>query len=463
MLFNSAVFIFLFLPIVVGGFYFLLRQHQYRLINIWLIIASLFFYGYWNIKYVPLILFSVLFNYFMGKCISFCVSYRKKYLLFFAVAVNLCLLGYFKYADFLIDNVNLFVNSHFSHLNIVLPLAISFFTFQQIAYVVNCYQNNINGQGFLKYLLFVTFFPQLIAGPIVNYKEMVPQFEKYDEKKINYESIFRSLCLFWGGLFKKVIIADYFAFYATYGFDNAYSLTCDRAWAASLSYTLQIYFDFSGYCDMAMGIAGFFGIVLPLNFNAPYKSLNIQDFWRRWHITLSRFLLNYLYIPLGGSKKGEIRTIINIAVVFLLGGLWHGAAYTFVIWGGLHGAFLIIYRLWLKTGCHLNKFLAWFLTFNCVNIAWVFFRANNLKSAFRVLKAMFDFSSMTIMPLSGLMAIIVIGMTVYLPQCTDMVKKFSVKSLKSAYLWSIALTVLSCFVLKDVIIQPYTEFIYFNF
>lgn len=249
---------------------------------------------------------------------------------------------------------------------------------------------------FLNYCLFVTFFPQLIAGPIVHHKEMMPQFANLKNRVINYKNIALGLFIFSIGLFKKVVIADSFAVWATNGFDKAAVLNLFEAWATSLSYTFQLYFDFSGYCDMAIGAALLFNIKLPINFNSPYKALNIQDFWRRWHITLSRFLRDYIYIPLGGNRKGRLRTYVNLMATFIIGGIWHGAGWTFVFWGFLHGVALVIHRIWSELGFKMNKFLAWFITFNFINITWVFFRAKDWDDALKVLKGMFGLSGIVL-------------------------------------------------------------------
>ena len=306
------------------------------------------------------------------------------------------MLGYFKYTDFLIENFNLAFNSNAELLNLALPLAISFFTFQQIAYLVDSYRQETKEYDFLNYALFVTFFPQLIAGPIVHHKEMMPQFAKTRNKVKNYRNIAMGLFIFSIGLFKKVVIADTFAVWATAGFDIATTLNLFEAWATSLSYTFQLYFDFSGYTDMAIGLALLFNIRLPVNFNSPYKATNIQDFWRRWHITLSRFLRDYVYIPLGGNRKGGFRTYNNLMATFVLGGLWHGAAWTFVFWGFLHGLALIIQRIWSKLGIKLWTWLAWLITFNFVNITWVFFRAKEWDDAVKVLSGMVGLSGVYI-------------------------------------------------------------------
>lgn len=313
---------------------------------------------------------------------------RRRLILIIGITADIALLAYFKYADFLIDNTNFLFSTHFNLLHLILPLAISFFTFQQIAYLVDSYRGEAQEYDLLNYTLFVTFFPHLIAGPIVHHQEMMPQFKSLQNKSWNNENVARGLFLFFIGLFKKVVIADTLAVWATWGFDTAGALTLLEAWIVSLSYTFQIYFDFSGYTDMALGLALMFNIRLPLNFNSPYKSLNIQEFWRRWHMTLSRFLRNYIYIPLGGNRRGEWRLYNNLLITFLIGGLWHGAAWTFVFWGFLHGLALVVHRIWQKAGLKMNRILAWFLCFNFVNICWVFFRAQSWGDALKVLKGM---------------------------------------------------------------------------
>ncbi|MDN5089969.1 MBOAT family O-acyltransferase, partial [Aliarcobacter butzleri] len=309
---------------------------------------------------------------------------------------NLGLLGYFKYTDFFLDNFNGIFGTNIPLPHIILPLGISFFTFTQIAFLVDAYKQEAKEYSLINYMLFVTYFPHLLAGPILHHKEMMPQFaSKYNWVK-NYRNIALGLFIFSIGLFKKVVIADTFAIWANAGFDTATTLNLIEAWATSLSYTFQLYFDFSGYTDMAIGISLMFNIKLPINFNSPYKALSIQDFWRRWHMTLSRFLRDYLYIPLGGNRKGNIRTYVNLITTFLLGGLWHGAGWTFIIWGLLHGIALAIHRLWQSLGFRMNKILAWFITFNFINITWIFFRAKDFESAMKVLGSMFSFDNVVL-------------------------------------------------------------------
>jgi len=392
MLFNSYEFIFAFLPITFFIYFFLLHTRMVVGAKAFLVFASLFFYSWWNIAYLPIILTSMLFNYAIGSSLNSNISrikLSKKSILIFGILANITLLGYFKYADFFISNINYFSSQQLDLLNLALPLAISFFTFQQIAYLVDSYRQETAEYDFLNYTLFVTFFPQLIAGPIVHHKEMMPQFANKYQLVKNYKNIAVGLFIFSLGLFKKVVIADTFAVWATNGFDKAETLNLIEAWATSLSYTFQLYFDFSGYTDMAIGIALLFNIKLPQNFNSPYKAKDIQDFWRRWHITLSRFLRDYVYIPLGGSRVSEYRVLTNLMITFIVGGLWHGAGWTFVFWGFLHGGALVIHRIWKKFGFTMNIILAWFITFNFINIAWVFFRAKEWDDALKVLNGMF--------------------------------------------------------------------------
>ena len=393
MLFNSYEFIFFFLPFTFFIYFFLLNKRLIVGAKGFLVFASLFFYSWWNIAYLPIILSSMLFNYVIGNSLNenfSKVKVSKKSLLAVGVVTNIALLGYFKYSDFFIENFNLAFDGSVPLLHLALPLAISFFTFQQIAYLVDSYRGETKEYDFLNYSLFVTFFPQLIAGPIVHHSEMMPQFASRWNLVKNYRNIAAGLFIFSIGLFKKVVIADSFAQWASSGFDVATKLNLIEAWITSLSYTFQLYFDFSGYTDMAIGIALLFNIRLPINFNSPYKALDIQDFWRRWHITLSRFLKEYVYIPLGGNRGSSFRTYNNLLATFIIGGIWHGAGWTFVFWGFLHGIALVIHRFWQTLGFKLPKVLAWFITFNFINIAWIFFRAKEWDDAIKVLSAMFS-------------------------------------------------------------------------
>ncbi len=382
--------------------YFVLARLGQEIALSWLVIASLFFYGWWNPYYLPLILTSMAANFIFGRIISKNRStVYGSYYLITGITLNLATLGYFKYAGFLVANINAISDTGFRLDDIVLPLAISFFTFQQIAYLVDSYRAITDEYRFLHYALFVTFFPQLIAGPIVHHREMMPQFMQRFSSRKQLMNIAVGLTIFSLGLFKKTVLADGAALHASPIFEaaeNGDMLTFFEAWGGALAYTFQLYFDFSGYSDMAIGAARLFGIRLPLNFHSPYKSTSIVEFWRRWHMSLSRFLRDYLYIPLGGSRNGNIRRYSNLMTTMLLGGLWHGAGWTFVIWGGLHGCYLIINHAWEKFCCVFIpvsilrksywRALAWLITFIAVVIGWVFFRATSFSSAIAILEGM---------------------------------------------------------------------------
>ena len=392
MLFNSYTYLFLFLPVSLIIYFILNRQKLTLASKVWLVLASLFFYCWWNPIYLPLICGSILFNYIIGWLI---LRQREKTgspclqaWLVIGIVGNLSLLGYFKYTDFFFANFASLSGLPLKLLHIALPLGISFFTFTQIAYLVDVKRGGVKEYSLANYSLFVTFFPHLLAGPILHHKEMMPQFDRPRNKVVDFRNISSGLTLFFIGLFKKVVIADTFALWANTGFGDPGSLTLLPAWITSVSYTLQIYFDFSGYTDMALGSARMFNIRLPINFDSPYASTDIQVFWRRWHMTLGRFIKDYIYIPLGGNRVSDTRTIFNLLLTFFLVGLWHGAGWTFVIWGLLHGAGLCIHRVWKKFNFTMPSWLGWFLTFNFVNAAFVFFRAKDIPTALSVLKAM---------------------------------------------------------------------------
>ncbi|HDR7597250.1 acetyltransferase [Bacillus mycoides] len=386
MLFNSFEFVFLFLPIAFLLYFLLNKFGHATLAKAWLVAASLFFYSYWNVKYLPLMLVSLIVNYFIGMRL---VKHKSKLLLTVGLIFNIGMLSYFKYYDFFLQNVNALIGTHFTLLSLTLPLAISFYTFQKIAFLVDTYRGETKACHFLDYALFVTFFPQLIAGPIVHHAQIMPQFADSSKKRWQSKYIVLGIFVFAVGIFKKVGIADVLSPLVHEGFDVQQSLTFVEAWLSSLAFTFQLYFDFSGYSDMAIGIALMFNIKLPQNFNSPYKAVNIQDFWHRWHMTLSQFLTKYVYISLGGNRKGITRTYANIMIVFLISGLWHGAGWTFVFWGFLHGLASVIHRLWSKAGGRMPAFAGWFVTFFFINITWVFFRATSMHDAVKVLKGMF--------------------------------------------------------------------------
>ena len=410
MLFNSPEFVFGFLPLTLLGF-FLVARWSTRWALAWLTLASLFFYAWWNPAWLPLMLASITFNFVAGREIAakgqgggtgWLAPLSRRTLLVVAIGVNLALLVYFKYAAFLIDSAAWLLGSAYRSEGTALPLGISFFTFTQIAFLVDVYQRKAADFDPMRYGLFVTYFPHLVAGPILHHKEMMPQFARPDIFRFSPERLADGGVIFILGLFKKTVLADAFGSYASPAFAAAgtHALSLFEAWGAALSYTLQIYFDFSGYSDMAIGLALMIGVQLPMNFDSPYKARNVAEFWRRWHMTLSRFLRDYLYIPLGGNRKGLPRQQVNLMVTMLLGGLWHGAGWTYVVWGGLHGLYLMTFHAWRRAVDRLGQrngmrgaamiaaTVSWLATFLAVVVAWVFFRAADLPSAIAMLRGM---------------------------------------------------------------------------
>ncbi|HEC1767645.1 TPA: MBOAT family protein [Campylobacter lari] len=501
MVFSSYEFIFIFLPIVLIIFYMLKKFNHIQSAKLFLVLASLFFYAFWKVEYVLILLLSMGVNFYLANLIL--LNRKKVKLLFYSgVFFNLALLAFFKYTDFLLENFNVFfqivqLDFNIPLPHILLPLAISFFTFQQIAFLVDCYKRtnieslkseNTYKINILDYALFITFFPQLIAGPIVHHKEMMPQFKSMlwnNSILINWENIAKGLFIFSMGLFKKVYIADSFALWANAGFkivENGGTLNIFEAWATSLSYTFQLYFDFSGYCDMAIGIALFFSIKLPINFNSPYKALNISDFWRRWHITLGKFLKDYLYIPLGGNRVSKIINLRNLFIVAFVSGVWHGAGWGFVIWGVLHGLAMVLHRIYsfiipnakFKESI-IYKIFAWFVTFNFINLAWIFFRSENLQGAINLLKAMFGITWMelpyrfysrwkhTLASINGSneTLIYIIVCMILCIGFKNSIEKTNVMKPNVFYILVVIFFLYTSIFILGVI--PYTEFIYFNF
>jgi len=392
MLFNSPEFVFVFLPSVIISLYFI-NQRKWRIYL--LITASIIFYGYWDIKNLYIIIASIIFNFIIYTMM---VRQRERGKLFLIIGVvgNILYIAYFKYYMFFAKNVNVIFGDIIPYREIALPLAISFFTFQQIAFLVDVYTGRVSNVKFRNYVFFVSFFPQLIAGPIVHFREIVSQIKKIEEG-MNWEGISVGISIFTVGLFKKMVIADNIAPAVNHVFGKAdarEAVTWLEAIVGTFGYSFQLYFDFSGYSDMAVGLAMLFGLRLPMNFLSPYKSRNIIEFWRRWHITLSRFLRDYLYIPLGGNRRGKVRRYVNLMITMALGGLWHGASWNFVLWGALHGLFLMINHAWLELRRRLSigempTILAVMLTFTAVSLAWVLFRAETMQGAMNVLHALF--------------------------------------------------------------------------
>lgn len=389
MLFNSYIFVFLFLPVTMVGYFFLNKIRQSELSKYFLFAASLVFYSWFNIIYLPILLVSILFNFQIGKMLS---KSPKKSILTFGILSNIILLGYFKYTDFFITNFNWAFNLDINLLHLALPLAISYFTFQQIAFLVDSYRGETKEYNFLNYALFITFFPQLLMGPIMHHKEIIPQFLNKYKYFFKIENVALGLFIFSIGLAKKTLIGDPLTNYAEYAFANSYSLSTIEAWYASLSYVLSYYFDLSGYADMAIGIGKMFNIEIPKNFNSPYKARNFADYWQRWHITLSKFLSDYVYKSLGGNKKIVWIMYINIMITFLVSGFWHGAGWTFVVWGLINGLFVIIAHAMKKAGIQLNFYLAWFLMFNGLIITRILFVSNDFQQAWHVITTLFNTS-----------------------------------------------------------------------
>ena len=424
MLFNSYIFIFIFLPLTLLGWYGLNQHKKHTQANVFLAVMSLWFYGYFNVYYLAIILSSIGLNYLLSwlltripeeTCTSkaaasnSCASgpassgtrtnVLNRIALITGIVLNLGILFYFKYYDFFIENINFAFHTDFTLKNILLPLGISFFTFQQLSFIIDRCLGRCEHYSLINYVTFVTFFPQLIAGPIVLYKEMIPQFEDISKRSFNAASFSRGMYLFVLGLAKKVLLADTFALMANYGFAQTFSLDCISTIVVILSYTFELYFDFSGYSDMAIGLGSMFNIELPVNFNSPYRSCSIKEFWQRWHITLSRFFVTYVYIPLGGSKKGRVRMLINTFIIFLLSGLWHGAAWTYVAWGAMHGLLVVWDNLGIigikgrderrPSRFHIPAWLGWIFTFTLFNLSLFFFRSQSMLGAIQLFKNLF--------------------------------------------------------------------------
>lgn len=397
MLFNSFLFLFIFLPLTLIGWYGLNHYKQYELAKIFLAGMSLWFYGYFNFYYLAIILVSILVNYLLSYLIGFAkTKLLNRIGLLAGITFNLGLLFYFKYYDFFIENLNLAFHTDFVLKHILLPLGISFFTFQQLSFIIDRCLGRAEHYSFINYITFVTFFPQLIAGPIVLYKEMIPQFEDTSNRQFQAHNFSEGIILFVLGLGKKVLLADVLALAVNYGFAQTFSLDTPSTILVILSYTFEIYFDFSGYSDMAMGLGRMFNIILPVNFNSPYRACTVKELWQRWHITLSRFFVTYVYIPLGGSKKGKIRTILNTIIIFFLSGLWHGAAWTYIAWGTMQGLLVVWDNLGIvgikgreekhPAKFHIPAWLGWLCTFTFFNLSLFFFRSESIAGAVQMFK-----------------------------------------------------------------------------
>jgi alginate O-acetyltransferase complex protein AlgI len=498
MLFSAPEFIGLFLPVTLLGFFVLAAWRGREAAILWLILASMFFYGWWDARFLVIFAISVTTNFALGRALAQAAS-RRKLLLGAGVALNLAVLGYFKYANFFVDNLQAVTAKDLGWSAIVLPIGISFFTFQKIGYLVDCYRERRAERNFLHFALFVFFFPQLISGPIVRHNEILPQFAKAEFGRWSTANMALGLTLFAFGLFKKLAVADSFAAYANYYFalaDDGTTLGFGEAWLAALAYTMQIYFDFSGYSEMALGLGRMFGVRLPVNFFSPYKSASIIEFWRRWHITLSRFLRDYLYIPLGGSRQGASRRYLNLLITMLLGGLWHGAGWNFVLWGALHGSYLGVNHAWRAHAPAATRSLlppavrrlsSVTATLLAVVVAWVFFRAPHLGTALDMLASMIGRGSgwgfgnsagllvQGLQVRTGLLALGLGGVAVLtLPNVLEIMARYrpALEPVAAALRpwqwrpslrWAAALSVLIAADLVALVVQTKVDFIYFQF
>lgn len=390
MLFNSYIFILGFLPIVVLGYYFFVKCKKQKITNYFLMLMSFVFYLYAGIECFVLLLIDIIINYIFYKKIYDCRQNRKKKnLLVFGVITNVLFLLYFKYYNFGVDSINLVFNTSLRVKDIVQPLGISFIVFQQIAFLVDTYRGENDRCSIGEFMSFITFFPHISSGPIIVYKDLIPKIRA--DKQVDWDNIATGIYFFVMGLGKKVLIADVLAQSVNWGYANIDKLNTTSALFVTVAYTMQIYFDFSGYSDMAIGISRILQLDLPVNFNSPYKSKTILEFWDRWHITLTRFFTRYLYIPLGGSRKGNFRTYLNTLIVFGVSGIWHGASYTFIIWGILHGLFMIFTKKYLNIITKIPNWVNQCITLIFVNFTWIFFRAGSLSVSLDMIKRLLTF------------------------------------------------------------------------
>ena len=480
MSFNSYIFILCLLPISFIGYFALSRKKQeYGLL--WLLASSLVFYAWAGISVLLLFVASLFLNYIFTICIR---KRRSKSLLACGIVLNVLLLIYFKYSGFLVENINALLKTSFVFENIALPLGISFFTFTQISWLVDTFRGETDDYSLLEYALFISYFPKMAEGPIALHGDILPQFRNATKKTIDYDNISRGIMIFVFGLFKKLMIADTLGKAVDWGFNYVPDLYSLDIWIVMLAYTLQIYFDFSGYCDMASGISMMFNIDLPVNFNSPYKALTITDFWKRWHISLTSFLRKYVYFPLGGSKKGTVRTYINMMIVFIVSGIWHGANWTFVLWGALHGACHVLHRIFRKPFDKLFAPIKWFITFLFVNIAWLLFRADSVSQWWYMVNKAFGIKYRTmheelvsvfkiprlrtVLSVVGLpytdMSVYVFGMVLMFAACMFicLVPKNNLEREHKTNVWTLVIT-MALFMVCLLSLSNVTSFLYFNF
>jgi alginate O-acetyltransferase complex protein AlgI len=466
MLFNSYEFVFLFLPVALCGYFWFGCRKQGQWANGWLIFMSLFFYSWWEIKYLPLLLVSIIVNYIVSGAI---ITYRKvplgvftgKIFFIFGIIFNVSLLGYYKYTDFFLENLNLIMGTHHELLHIVLPLGVSFFTITQMVYLVDCYEGVAKNHDFSKYCLFVSFFPHLLAGPILYHKAMMKQFADTSLRRVNWDNMAQGLVLFIIGLAKKVLVADTLSKTVAAGFNAPEQLTLIDGWVTAMAYSMQLYFDFSGYSDMAVGIARMMNINIPINFNSPYKAKNIIDFWSRWHISLTNTIMNYLYTPLFMSfkKMSFIQAMFATFIAMFIAGIWHGAGWTFIVFGTMHAIGLVICHTWKHYKMKMSSVFAHAITLFWVLVAFVFFRARSVFDAMQVLSGMAGQHGMSIRLANTdveILLVICAAITALLPNSNQLVEKLQLTTR-----WAVLLGLFFVYVLLYMV-GP-TEFLYFHF
>ena len=463
MLFNSYIFLFAFLPVVLLVYYLINYYSAKRLAMMWLLTSSLLFYGWWNFIYVPLLASSVLVNYLLSRRIrDEGRKQRRKMFLTAGLVFNVGLLGVFKYSDFFIDNVNIILGSSFGFLNLALPLAISFFTLQQVMFLVDTYEGLAKENRFITYAVFVCFFPQLIAGPIVRHSEMMEQFASLGKRGFSSKTFLTAIFMITVGLTKKVVIADSFSVWASEGFGSTETLMFFESWIASLSYTFQLYFDFSGYSDMAVGLGLMFNIRLPINFLSPYASTSVIRFWQRWHITLSSFIFTYLYVPIVRSLPRVSFSYAMLATLaaMVIAGLWHGAAWTFLVFGLIHGVSIVLNHMWRRSEIRLPEPVAWLLTFTVINIGFVFFRADSLEHAVGIIGSMMGLNGVG---LGSLLPSLLIGIgfaiVLILPNVDELTKRPWVIGWPA----TLATSVMLYLTVSVLEVRSASEFLYFQF
>lgn len=474
MLFNSIEFIAFFLPFCLAGYFFLGKRGGADMGKWFLVILSAVFYTWVSVKLAWVLALSAAVNYALGSWAHRREHYPKA-LLVLGLIFNLLLLGFFKYTNFFIDTLNTVLIMHIRHLDLLVPLGISFWTFQQISYQVDDYRGHVQNRSPVNYLLYILFFPKVICGPITRYRDLITQFDAKTAFTANYKTILTGLYLFTIGLAKKVILAAPFAAFADQGYAHFEQLSILETWVVLISFSLQIYFDFSGYTDMALGVAKMFNIKLPDNFHMPYFAASVQDFWRRWHITLSSFLRDYLYFPLGGSRRSMERTAINVLIVFLVCGIWHGAMWLFVLWGLVHGVGVCFNRFWKKTNLHFSHRVSMLFTFIYVTLAWVFFRAESLQQALHLLWSSGNVLSLSIPKISHLdiyfgngdyrytgfmLYIVLAGLMLFVG---DKYKQYLINPNAARLIKAAVFTLLLWFCVYQATSQTISEFLYFQF